>query len=153
MHRRCHVPRETDQQFLLSHSDFCRRESLFGWRRRGGKCQSFSLTCRSRGVRNWRKRPALVRRGCIPTHRVNALWCRNEPVYTRHVVHKQQGIACEYFTGYTRSMAKRKVSKTPEIRDIPVVILCGGRGTRLKEETEFIPKPMVRIGDRPILWH
>ena len=37
--------------------------------------------------------------------------------------------------------------------DIPVVILCGGRGTRLKEETEFIPKPMVRIGDRPILWH
>lgn len=33
------------------------------------------------------------------------------------------------------------------------MILCGGRGTRLKEETEFIPKPMVRIGDRPILWH
>jgi len=115
--------------------------------------QKYSFAFPSRGVRNWRKRPALVRRGCIPTHRVNALWCRNEPVYTRHVVHKQQGIACEYFTGYTRSMAKRKVSKTPEIRDIPVVILCGGRGTRLKEETEFIPKPMVRIGDRPILWH
>lgn len=37
--------------------------------------------------------------------------------------------------------------------DIPVVIFCGGRGTRLKEETEFIPKPMVRIGDKPILWH
>ncbi|MBI4087899.1 glucose-1-phosphate cytidylyltransferase [Candidatus Kaiserbacteria bacterium] len=36
---------------------------------------------------------------------------------------------------------------------MPVVIMCGGRGTRLKEETEFIPKPMVRIGDRPILWH
>ena len=34
-----------------------------------------------------------------------------------------------------------------------VVILCGGQGTRLKEETEFRPKPMVEIGGRPILWH
>ena len=34
-----------------------------------------------------------------------------------------------------------------------VVILCGGQGTRLREETEFRPKPMVRIGNRPILWH
>jgi glucose-1-phosphate cytidylyltransferase len=37
--------------------------------------------------------------------------------------------------------------------DIPVVILCGGMGTRLREETEFRPKPMVNIGPRPILWH
>ncbi|MBI4142646.1 NTP transferase domain-containing protein [Candidatus Uhrbacteria bacterium] len=35
----------------------------------------------------------------------------------------------------------------------PVVILCGGKGTRLREETEFKPKPMVEIGGRPILWH
>jgi glucose-1-phosphate cytidylyltransferase len=34
-----------------------------------------------------------------------------------------------------------------------VVILCGGKGTRLREETEFRPKPMVPIGGRPILWH
>lgn len=34
-----------------------------------------------------------------------------------------------------------------------VVILCGGLGTRLREETEFRPKPMVPIGGRPILWH
>jgi glucose-1-phosphate cytidylyltransferase len=34
-----------------------------------------------------------------------------------------------------------------------VVILCGGLGTRLREETEFRPKPMVNIGNRPILWH
>lgn len=34
-----------------------------------------------------------------------------------------------------------------------VVILCGGRGTRLREETEFRPKPMVPIGKQPILWH
>ena len=34
-----------------------------------------------------------------------------------------------------------------------VVILCGGLGTRMREETEFRPKPMVDIGGRPILWH
>lgn len=34
-----------------------------------------------------------------------------------------------------------------------VVILCGGQGTRLREETEFRPKPLVPIGGRPILWH
>ena len=34
-----------------------------------------------------------------------------------------------------------------------VVILCGGLGTRLREETDVRPKPMVEIGGRPILWH
>ncbi len=34
-----------------------------------------------------------------------------------------------------------------------VVILCGGRGTRLSEATESIPKPMIEIGGKPILWH
>jgi glucose-1-phosphate cytidylyltransferase len=34
-----------------------------------------------------------------------------------------------------------------------VVILCGGKGTRLREETEYKPKPMVLVGGRPILWH
>ncbi len=34
-----------------------------------------------------------------------------------------------------------------------VVILCGGLGTRLREETEFRPKPMVPVGNHPILWH
>jgi glucose-1-phosphate cytidylyltransferase len=33
------------------------------------------------------------------------------------------------------------------------VILCGGMGTRLKEETERVPKPLVQIGEKPILWH
>lgn len=33
------------------------------------------------------------------------------------------------------------------------LILCGGQGTRLREETEFRPKPMVDIGGKPILWH
>lgn len=34
-----------------------------------------------------------------------------------------------------------------------VVILCGGKGTRLSEETKLRPKPMVEIGGKPILWH
>jgi glucose-1-phosphate cytidylyltransferase len=34
-----------------------------------------------------------------------------------------------------------------------VVILCGGRGTRLQEHTRAIPKPLVEIGGEPILWH
>jgi glucose-1-phosphate cytidylyltransferase len=33
------------------------------------------------------------------------------------------------------------------------IILCGGMGTRLREETEYKPKPMVEIGEKPILWH
>ena len=41
------------------------------------------------------------------------------------------------------------VSGTP----MKVVILCGGLGTRLREETEHRPKPMVPVGGRPILWH
>jgi glucose-1-phosphate cytidylyltransferase len=35
----------------------------------------------------------------------------------------------------------------------PVVILCGGRGTRLQEHTQEIPKPLVEIGGLPIVWH
>ena len=39
------------------------------------------------------------------------------------------------------------------IASMDVLVLCGGLGTRLREETEFKPKPMVEIGGRPILWH
>ena len=34
-----------------------------------------------------------------------------------------------------------------------VVILCGGRGSRLGEDTRLIPKPMIEIGGMPIVWH
>jgi len=43
------------------------------------------------------------------------------------------------------------VSKS--ISDVPVFVLCGGLGTRIREETELRPKPMVPVGNRPILWH
>jgi glucose-1-phosphate cytidylyltransferase len=34
-----------------------------------------------------------------------------------------------------------------------VIILCGGQGTRLREETEFRPKPLLEVGQRPVVWH
>ena len=37
--------------------------------------------------------------------------------------------------------------------NVKTVILCGGRGTRLSEETSLKPKPMVTVGGQPILWH
>jgi glucose-1-phosphate cytidylyltransferase len=45
------------------------------------------------------------------------------------------------------------ISMSVEGKNIPVFILCGGLGTRLREQTEFLPKPMVQVGHRPILWH
>jgi glucose-1-phosphate cytidylyltransferase len=40
-----------------------------------------------------------------------------------------------------------------QVQRPPVVILCGGRGTRLQEHTQEIPKPLVEIGGMPIVWH
>ena len=40
-----------------------------------------------------------------------------------------------------------------EWKNEQVVLLCGGEGTRLREETEFKPKALVEIGGRPVLWH
>ena len=37
--------------------------------------------------------------------------------------------------------------------DVPVVILCGGKGTRIREASESLPKPMIDIGGRPMVWH
>jgi glucose-1-phosphate cytidylyltransferase len=42
---------------------------------------------------------------------------------------------------------------TGDTSSVPAIILCGGRGTRISEYAPAIPKPLVSIGDRPILWH
>jgi glucose-1-phosphate cytidylyltransferase len=39
------------------------------------------------------------------------------------------------------------------MKNLQTVILCGGQGTRLREETEYRPKPLVDVGGRPVLWH
>lgn len=41
----------------------------------------------------------------------------------------------------------------PLNKDIPVIVLCGGQGTRIRDAAEHIPKPMLQIGGYPILWH
>ncbi len=41
----------------------------------------------------------------------------------------------------------------PDPAETPVFLLCGGLGTRFREQTEFRPKPMVEIGGKPIVWH
>lgn len=41
----------------------------------------------------------------------------------------------------------------PDPADIPVVVLCGGQGTRIREASERLPKPLITIGNQPILWH
>ncbi len=52
-----------------------------------------------------------------------------------------------------RTVPDERPPGSPDNADVPVVILAGGLGTRLRQQTEHVPKPMVRIGDEPLLWH
>jgi hypothetical protein len=40
-----------------------------------------------------------------------------------------------------------------KVRSLKVVLFCGGLGTRLREYSDTIPKPMVPVGYRPVIWH
>jgi|SRR5438552_3161609 len=55
----------------------------------------------------------------------------------------------------TRASSKSQISssKGDQFGPCKVIILAGGFGTRLAEHTDEVPKPMVRVGERPILWH
>jgi len=53
--------------------------------------------------------------------------------------------------GKTRNQNCR--TDTIRIERMKAVILAGGMGTRIAEETHLKPKPMIEIGGRPILWH
>src|SRR5205823_2541859 len=50
-------------------------------------------------------------------------------------------------------LAFREAVRDMEKDNVTVVIFCGGRGVRFSEQTELRPKPLVEIGERPILWH
>ena len=72
----------------------------------------------------------------------------------RHVT-RPRNVIREVFTYHPggRNTHVRSSTKPLDPRDIPVVILCGGMGTRLREASEKLPKPLVDIGGKPILWH
>lgn len=57
----------------------------------------------------------------------------------------------------SRRPAQLPINRAVSLDDHPalprVVLLCGGLGTRMREETEYRPKPMVEVGGRPLLWH
>src|SRR5580692_11705437 len=59
----------------------------------------------------------------------------------------------KYRANRTGAAPAAKRDASPTLADLDVVILCGGLGTRLREETEVKPKPMVEVGGRPIIWH
>ena len=54
---------------------------------------------------------------------------------------------------FIERQSKRNKNKAEFLDNMKTVILCGGKGTRLRELTEEIPKPLVEIGGKPILWH
>lgn len=56
-------------------------------------------------------------------------------------------------TRWTREPVERGDRAVEGVDGMKVVIPAGGMGTRISEESRFKPKPMVEIGDRPILWH
>ena len=50
-------------------------------------------------------------------------------------------------------MTNSESQGTNALAAIPAMILCGGKGTRLRDVTVLLPKPMVPIGEQPIVWH
>ena len=87
--------------------------------------------------RDWSREREDVVRGAVPGERRSRAAAR------------QRQNSCWNLQIFPVSVSKRFAGQNV----VKVVILAGGKGTRLSEETEMRPKPMVAIGDRPILWH
>ena len=78
--------------------------------------------------------------------------------YTKKELKFAQGLLCfQQQMNELTSLPKSNVTRTKnffwKVYTLKVVILAGGFGTRIGEETQFIPKPMIEIGGEPILWH
>src|SRR5271166_4800669 len=78
--------------------------------------------------------------------------CAGTPPPANHWSHPSRGSHKSHPLPQTSSFPNKFIPAY-SFPSMKVVILCGGRGTRLREETEFRPKPMLPIGNRPILWH
>lgn len=64
-----------------------------------------------------------------------------------------KGNADSAVKGKRQNQESMQKKKTKTMTDMVAMILCGGKGTRLREVSELLPKPMVPIGEQPILWH
>src|SRR5208282_5936219 len=75
------------------------------------------------------------------------------PVFRRQPLRRYYRPDFQETSMATANGKRRGADKALHDRSIKVVILAGGLGTRLSEETALRPKPMVEIGGRPIIWH
>src|SRR5665647_2244521 len=74
--------------------------------------------------------------------------------FVKGTMHNLSALQVGTITSLTSTHAGLRGREPGQLRGrMKTVLLAGGLGTRLREETEFRPKPMVEIGGKPVLWH